>query len=110
MGNRLRPGAFALAAAALWSVVAPASAADQRPNVLLIVADDLGYSDIGAFGGEIATPHLDQLARTGLRLNQFYASPFCSPTRAMLLSGADNHRVGFGSMAELMTPQQRSLP
>ncbi|WP_028996781.1 arylsulfatase [Azohydromonas australica] len=110
MGIRLRPGAFALAAAALWSVVAPASAADQRPNVLLIVADDLGYSDIGAFGGEIATPHLDQLARTGLRLNQFYASPFCSPTRAMLLSGADNHRVGFGSMAELMTPQQRSLP
>jgi arylsulfatase A-like enzyme len=110
MGIRLRAGGVALAAAALWSLLAPAAAADQRPNVLLIVADDLGYSDIGAFGGEIATPHLDQLARSGLRLSQFYASPFCSPTRAMLLSGADNHRVGFGSMAELMTPQQRSHP
>jgi arylsulfatase len=110
MGIRLRAGAFALAAAALWGLVVPAVAADQRPNVLLIVADDLGYSDIGAFGGEIATPHLDRLARSGLRLSQFYASPFCSPTRAMLLSGADNHRVGFGSMGELMTPQQRSRP
>lgn len=82
----------------------------RRPNILLIVADDLGYSDIGAFGGEIATPNLNALAKNGLRLTDFYASPFCSPTRAMLLSGADNHQVGFGSMAELLTPQQRSRP
>lgn len=97
---------------ALAACAMAASAADQpqRPNILLIVADDLGYSDIGAFGGEIATPNLDALVQDGVALTDFYASPFCSPTRAMLMSGADNHQVGFGSMAELLTPQQRSLP
>ncbi len=101
-------GALALAAAVAPTATAQASAA--RPNILLIVADDLGYSDIGAFGGEIATPNLDRLAATGLKMTSLYASPFCSPTRAMLMSGADNHLVGFGGMAELMTPQQRSKP
>lgn len=84
--------------------------AGHRPNFLVIVADDLGYSDIGAYGGEIATPNLDRLAREGAQMTQFYASPFCSPTRAMLMSGADNHRVGFGDMAELMLPEQRGRP
>ncbi len=82
----------------------------KRPNVLLILADDLGYSDIGAFGGEISTPNLDQLAQRGLRMTNFYASMFCSPTRAMLMSGVDNHRAGYGGMAELLTPEQRSKP
>lgn len=82
----------------------------RKPNFLLIVADDLGYSDLGAFGGEIATPNLDRLAREGATLTQFYASPFCSPTRAMLMSGADNHQVGFGDMGELMLPAQRGKP
>ncbi|MDB5730814.1 MAG: arylsulfatase, partial [Variovorax sp.] len=95
--------------AAMAADASPGAGA-RRPNILLIVADDLGYSDIGAFGGEIATPNLDALAKSGLRLTNFYASPFCSPTRAMLMSGADSHQVGFGSMAELLTPQQRSLP
>ena len=83
---------------------------DTRPNILLIVADDLGYSDLGAYGGEIATPNLDRLAERGTRLSQFYASPFCSPTRAMLMSGADHHRTGFGTMAELLTPELRKSP
>jgi arylsulfatase A-like enzyme len=83
---------------------------DKRPNILLIVADDLGYSDLGAYGGEIDTPHLDRLAARGKQLTQFYASPFCSPTRAMLLSGADHHRAGFGTMAELLTPELRRQP
>lgn len=87
---------------------APVASAKKKPNILLIVADDLGYSEIGAFGSEISTPNLDQLARSGIRLTQFYASPFCSPTRSMLMSGADNHKVGFGSMAETLTPQQRT--
>ncbi len=99
-------GALVLGAAASLPLAAQTGAA--RPNILLIVADDLGYSDIGAFGGEIATPNLDRLASRGLKMTSLYASPFCSPTRAMLLSGADNHLVGFGGMAELMTPQQRS--
>lgn len=98
---------LALAACTLSSHAATET---QRPNILLIVADDLGYSDIGAFGGEISTPNLDALVKDGVALTDFYASPFCSPTRAMLMSGADNHQVGFGGMAELMTPQQRALP
>ena len=87
-----------------------AAKAPARPNVLLIVADDLGFSDLGAFGGEIRTPHLDGLAARGVRLTGFYTSPTCSPTRAMLLTGSDNHKVGLGTMAELITPGQRGRP
>lgn len=89
-----------------------ASAAEpaKRPNILLIVADDLGYTDLGAYGAEIATPNLDQLASTGVKMTSFYASPFCSPTRAMLMSGSDNHLVGFGDMAELITSEQKGKP
>ena len=74
----------------------------SRPNVLLIVADDLGYSDIGAFGGEIETPNLDALAMSGVRMTNFYTGPTCSPTRAMLMSGKDSHAVGLGAMAEAL--------
>lgn len=103
--------AAALSAGCVGQAQAPAAAAAaQRPNFLLIVADDLGYSDLGAFGGEIATPNLDRLARTGATMTQFYTSPFCSPTRAMLMSGTDNHQAGFGDMAELITEQQRGKP
>ncbi|KAK48321.1 arylsulfatase [Caballeronia jiangsuensis] len=100
--------ACAIACALLAMSGAQAGNVDKRPNILLILADDLGYSDIGAFGGEIDTPNLDRLAKDGLRMTDFYASPFCSPTRAMLMSGVDNHRVGLGGMAELLTPAQRS--
>ncbi len=61
-----------------------------RPNFLVIVADDLGFSDIGAFGGEINTPNLDRLAHAGVRLTDFHSAPACSPTRAMLLTGTDH--------------------
>jgi arylsulfatase A-like enzyme len=88
----------------------PAAKPATRPNILLVLADDLGYTDLGAYGGEIATPNLDRLARGGATLTSFYASPFCSPTRAMLMSGTDNHLAGFGDMAELMLPEQRGKP
>ncbi len=81
-----------------------------RPNILLIVADDLGYSDLGAFGGEITTPNLDALVRDGLQLTNFHVAPTCSPTRAMLITGVDNHRAGLGSMAEEMLAEQRGQP
>ncbi len=71
-------------------------AVDSRPNILLIVADDLGYADLGAYGGDIETPNIDKLAKTGLRFSRFHSSPLCSPTRAMLLSGNDNHIAGIG--------------
>lgn len=67
---------------------------DDRPNILLIVADDLGYADLGAYGSDIRTPHIDALAKTGLLFTQFHTSPLCSPTRAMLLSGNSNHVAG----------------
>ncbi|WP_290867094.1 arylsulfatase [Aquabacterium sp.] len=88
----------------------PASKPAARPNVLLIVADDLGFSDLGAFGGEISTPNLDALAREGLRLTDFHTAATCSPTRSMLLSGVDNHLAGLGSMAELTVEEQRGKP
>ena len=73
-----------------------------RPNILVIVADDLGYTDLGAFGGEIRTPNLDALAASGLRFTSFYTAATCSPSRAMLLSGVDHHVAGLGGMASLM--------
>ncbi|KIU27658.1 arylsulfatase [Sphingomonas melonis] len=87
----------------------PAKAA-TKPNILIIVADDLGYSDLGAFGGEIRTPHLDALAARGLKLTGFHSAPTCSPTRSMLLSGTDNHLAGLGNMAEMLTPNQVGKP
>jgi arylsulfatase len=59
----------------------------QKPNVLIILADDLGFSDIGCYGGEIETPYLDQIAAEGMRLTDFHVASACSPTRSMLLSG-----------------------
>ncbi|KAH8666933.1 alkaline-phosphatase-like protein [Xylariales sp. PMI_506] len=70
----------------------------KRPNFLLIVADDLGFSDVGSFGGEIRTPNLDALSAEGWRLTNFHTASMCSPTRAMLLSGTDNHIAGLGQM------------
>jgi arylsulfatase A-like enzyme len=85
-------------------------AQDQRPNILLIVADDMGYADMGAFGGEIETPNLDALAKQGVRFTQFMTSASCSPTRSMMLSGTDNHIAGLGNMAETMAPNQAGNP
>lgn len=71
---------------------------NQRPNILLIVADDLGYTDLGCYGGDIKTPNIDLLARQGVQFINFHTAPLCAPTRAMLLSGNDNHTAGIGSM------------
>ena len=82
----------------------------ERPNVLLIVADDLGYSDLGVFGGEINTPNLDALGHEGILLTQFYSAPTCSPTRSMLFSGTDNHLAGLGNMYEELRANQVGYP
>lgn len=95
---------------ALLVIVPPTQAKEKRPNFLVIVADDLGYSDLGAFGGEIRTPNLDRLALTGVRLAGFHTAPTCSPTRSMLLSGTDNHLAGLGTMAEMIRPNQQGKP
>lgn len=82
----------------------------KKPNFLVIVADDLGFSDIGSFGGEIETPHLDALAATGLRLTNFHSAPACAPTRAMLMSGTDPHIAGLGTHEEVLAKSQRGKP
>jgi len=74
------------------------STEDTRPNIIYILADDLGFSDLGVFGGEIPTPNLDMLASNGMLLTGFYTGLTCSPTRAMLMSGMDSHLAGLGVM------------
>ncbi|MEH6368459.1 MAG: sulfatase-like hydrolase/transferase, partial [Pseudomonas marincola] len=86
------------------------AATSSQPNILLILADDLGYSDLGAFGGEINTPQLDTLAKANLQLTSMYAAPTCSPTRSMLMSGTDHHLAGLGTMAEALMPFQKGHP
>ena len=83
---------------------------DERANIVLIVADDLGWSDLGSFGGEIDTPNLDAIATAGVRFTGFHTAPTCSPTRSMLLSGVDYHQAGLGSMAETLQPGQAGQP
>ena len=85
-------------------------AAHSRPNILLIVADDLGYSELGAYGSEIDTPAIDGLAETGVRYTSFYAHSNCSPTRAMLFSGMDSHLAGLGAMYRFEGPNQKGQP
>lgn len=82
----------------------------DKPNILLIVADDMGYSDLGCFGSEINTPNIDALAARGLRATNFYVAPSCSPSRSMLLTGTDSHVAGIGNMAEWTGPTQRGQP
>ncbi len=84
----------------LASLATPAPArADRPPNILLILADDLGFGDLGCYGGEIQTPNLDALAAGGLRFSQFYNSARCSPSRAALLTGLHPHQAGMPNLA-----------
>ena len=84
--------------------------ADSRPNVLLIVVDDVAFNDLSLLGSEIRTPNIDALAREGVFLTNFHTSPNCSPTRAMLFSGTDSHNAGLGNMFEDLAPNQEGKP
>ncbi len=110
MTKKLRLLGLTLTLALVLSNCAGEQQTARQPNILLIVADDMGYSDLGAFGGEIATPTLDQLANEGLRLSNFHVLPSCSPTRSVLLSGTDNHVAGMGTMGEMLTPEMEGQP
>jgi arylsulfatase len=100
-------GACLVAALAAWLTgVAPASAAPnagRRPNIVVIVLDDLGYSDLGCYGGEIRTPNIDRLAAGGLRFTRFYNASRCCPTRAALLTGLYPHQVGLAHNGRSLT-------
>lgn len=80
-----------------------------KPNILLIVADDLGYSDIAPFGGNIQTPVITDLSQKGMTFSNFHVQPTCSPTRASLLTGNDNHVAGMGIMSEMAYPELTAL-
>ncbi len=82
------------------SFVAGLSAAVPRPNIIVVLTDDVGYSDLGCFGGEVRTPNLDRLAAGGLRFTQFYNTARCCPTRAALLTGLYSHQAGIGHMTD----------
>jgi arylsulfatase len=108
MSRPLNPTLLAALCCCLFLLVS--SRAAEKPNILLIVGDDIGYSDLGCFGGEIRTPNLDALATRGLRATSFCAGPTCSPTRSMLLTGVDHHVAGFGNMHEYVGPEQKGKP
>ncbi|MCU0360624.1 MAG: arylsulfatase, partial [Bacteroidia bacterium] len=84
--------------------------AQTKPNIILIVADDLGFSDIGPFGGDIQTPVLDKFAKESMLFSSFHVLPTCSPTRSSLLTGYDNHITGLGTMSEMIYPALEGLP
>jgi arylsulfatase A-like enzyme len=83
-----------------WLAAAPPAPGAKRPNIVLILADDMGFSDLGCYGGEIQTPNLDRLAAGGLRFTQFYNTARCCPTRASLLTGLYPHQAAVGHMME----------
>lgn len=99
--NRFLAAVLLAAPVAVWSDSRDAlvKAAD-RPNVIVILVDDMGWSDIGCYGGEIPTPHLDALAKNGLRFTQFYNTARCCPTRASVLTGLYPHQAGIGHMTQ----------
>lgn len=87
-----------------WSVCCASALAAEKPNVLIIIADDMGFSDLGCYGSEIATPNLDRLAADGLRFTQFYNAGRCCPTRAAQLTGLYPHQAGVGHMLQSWHP------
>lgn len=98
-----------MAAVALFAVVPPALAQD-RPNIVLILADDVAFSDFGAYGSEISTPNIDALAARGTLFSNFHASPICAPSRAMLMTGVDSHLAGIGNLPESAPLEHRGQP
>ncbi|HEY1077950.1 MAG TPA: arylsulfatase [Fontimonas sp.] len=101
--------------AALLGGCLPLHAADPappstRPNIVVIVADDLGYTDVGAYGSEVRTPTLDALAARGAKLSNYHTAPLCSPSRAMLMTGVDSHVAGIGNLPETTPIRDQGKP
>lgn len=111
--SRALHGALLLAA---LSAAAPVAGGTRpappppRPNIVVLLADDWGFSDVGSFGSEIRTPNIDALAARGVRFSNFHVAGSCSPTRAMLQTGVRNHRAGLGNMPETIPPEHVGKP
>ena len=89
---------------------APIAAQDKRPNILVVLFDDVGFMDFGAYGSDSRTPTINGLARRGTMLSRYYTSPFCGPSRAMLMTGMDNHQTGMGTLVETLSPEMEGKP
>ena len=83
----------------------PNEGSSGRPNIVIVLADDLGFSDLGCYGGEIDTPNVDRLSREGVRFSQFYNTARCSPSRASLLTGLHPHQAGIGILTNPVVPE-----
>ena len=101
----------ALSLSVLWPAIALAdTAATRAPNIVLLLADDLGFADLGAYGSEIQTPNIDRLAASGMRFSNFHVAASCAPTRAMLMTGLDSHTVGVANIPEAIPDEQAHAP
>jgi len=102
----------ALAFALSWPIAMaqPPAAATTRPNIVFVLVDDAGFSDFGAYGGEIATPNIDKLAQQGARFTNFHTASTCEASRVMLHSGVDNHRAGAGTLQLFVADSQKGKP
>lgn len=98
------------AAIAAALIVTPLAAQETRPNIVVILADDVGFSDFGAYGSEISTPNIDALAARGALFSNFHASPICAPSRAMLMTGMTSHLAGVGNLPETLPPEHQGAP
>lgn len=87
-----------------------AQSSDTRPNILLVLLDDAGFMDFGAYGSDSRTPSIDALSAAGAQFTRYYSTPLCGPSRASLLTGRTNHSVGSGTLAEVLTEEMRALP
>jgi len=95
---------------ALTCLAVSSQAATSRPNILLVMLDDAGYMDFGAYGSDTATPNIDRLGESGVMFTNYYTTPQCGPSRASVMTGQDNHEVGMGSIAEVLSDEMRALP
>lgn len=95
----------------LAALLQPAGATPAiRPNIVLLLADDWGFTDVGAYGGDMPTPNLDAMAARGMRFANFHVAASCAPTRSMLMTGVDNHRNGVGNMPETIPQSHEGKP
>jgi len=101
---------FASPLASPLAAQAPADAPAQKPNILLVLLDDVGFMDFGAYGSNTATPNIDALGRAGVMFTRYYTHPLCGPSRASLMTGQDNHLVGAGTLSEALTEEMHALP
>lgn len=100
----------AVPAAALAPAPAVETAPKRRPDILLVLVDDAGFMDFGAYGSDTATPNIDRLGESGVMLTRYYTLPLCGPSRASMMTGQDNHVVGAGTLGEALTDEMRGLP